>query len=204
MSVQPHPYITEEDYLLFERASSVKHEYYNGRIYAMTGAKESHNLINGNIIAALHPQLRQKPCRIYPNDMRVKVLKTGLNAYPDVVIICGQPQFTDATHDTITNPVVIFEILSASTERYDRGVKFQNYRTVETLQDYILIAQDHRHIEHFARQENGLWLLQEVTASHDAIRIQSVDCTLSIENVYEKVDFEGSSSEITRESDLEE
>jgi Uma2 family endonuclease len=168
MSAQAHSYITEEDYLLFERASSVKHEYYNGRIYPTTGAKEPHNVINGNIIAALHPQLRQKPCRIYPNDMRVKILKTGLNTYPDVVIVYEQPQFTDATRDTITNPVVIFEILSASTERYDRGLKFQNYRTVETLRDYILIAQNHPHIEHFARQENGLWLLQEATAGHDA------------------------------------
>lgn len=104
MTTQPQHYIPEEEYLAFERASSTKHEYYDGRMYAMTGAKEAHNLIASNLVAALHPQLRRKPCRIYSSDMRVKVVKTGLNTYPDIVVVCGQPQFTDATRDTITNP----------------------------------------------------------------------------------------------------
>lgn len=135
MTAQPHQYVTEEEYLVLERASPTKHEYYAGRVYAMTGAKEPHNLISGNLVAVFHPQLRRKPCRVYSSDMRLKILKTGLNTYPDVVIICGQPQFTDTVRDTITNPIVLVDILSASTERYDRGMKFEHYRTIETLRD---------------------------------------------------------------------
>lgn len=204
MTVQPQPYISEEAYLAFERASPTKHEYYDGRIYAMTGAKEPHNLIAGNLVAALHPQLRQKPCRVYPSDMRVKVMQTGLNTYPDVVIVCGHPQFTDTVRDTIRNPIVIIEILSASTERYDRGMKFQHYRTIDTLREYILVAQDHYRVEHFARQDGGLWVLQEATDVSPTITIQSIECTLTLEDIYEKVDFEAGTSEITRELSPEE
>lgn len=204
MTAQPRQYITEEEYLSFERSSKTKHEYYNGRVYAMTGAKEPHNLITGNIIAALHPQLRHKPCRIYPNDMRVKILKTGLNTYPDVVIVCGQPEFTDSTRDTITNPIVVVEVLSASTERYDRGMKFQNYRTIDTLSDYILIAQDKYHVEYFTRHEGGLWLFQEATGATGVIYIPSIDCTLLLEDIYEKVDFTEQAPEISREDTTEE
>lgn len=193
------PYITEEEYLALDRASTTKHEYFHGRIYAMTGAKEPHNLINGNTLASLHSQLRRKPCRIYASDMRVKVTKTGLNTFPDIVIICGQPEFTDSTRDTVTNPVVIIEILSDSTERYDRGMKFQNYRTLDSLRDYILIAQDHRHIEHFSRQDGGLWVLHEAIGDTDIINILSVECTLNVEDVYEKVEFDQEAPEITRE-----
>ncbi len=203
-AVKPQPYFTEEEYLAFERASTTKHEYYNGRIYAMTGAKEPHNLINGNTLASLHSQLRRKPCRTYSSDMRVKVIKTGLNTYPDIVILCGQPLFTDSTRDTVTNPVVIIEILSDSTERYDRGMKFQNYRAIDTLRDYILIAQDHHHIEHFSRQDNGLWVLQEATSDADVIHISSIECVLSLQDVYEKVEFEQGIPDITREISPEE
>lgn len=203
-AVKPQPYITEEEYLALERASTTKHEYYNGRIYAMTGAKEPHNLINGNTLASLHNQLRRKQCRVYSSDMRVKVIKTGLNTYPDIVIICGQPQFTDATRDTVTNPIVIIEILSDSTERYDRGMKFQNYRAIDTLRDYLLIAQDHHHIEHFSRQDSGLWVLQEAISDTDIINISSIECILSLQDVYEKVEFEQDAPNITREIPLEE
>jgi Uma2 family endonuclease len=142
MTAQPRPYITEEAYLEQERRSSTKSEYYDGQIYATTGAKEAHNLIASNVLASLHGQLRRKPCRVYPSDMRVKVLRTGLHTYPDVVVVCGQPEFVDEKRDTLTNPTVIVEVLSPATERYDRGVKFRHYRAIETVQNYILIAQD--------------------------------------------------------------
>lgn len=203
-AVQPRRSMTEEEYLAFERGSSTKHEYFKGYIYAMTGAKEPHNLISGNIIAALHPQLRRKGCRIYPSDMRVKVMQTGLNTYPDITIVCGAPQFTDNVRDTIVNPMVIIEVLSASTERYDRGMKFQNYRTIETLYDYLLIAQDHYHIEHFSRQENGLWIFQEATNIELSVNIQSVGCVLALQDVYEQVEFEQEDTAITREIPPEE
>jgi Uma2 family endonuclease len=199
MTAQPTPSISEEEYLASERASPIKHEYYHGHIYAMTGGKEPHNLIAGNTLASLHSQLRRKPCRVYPSDMRVKVLLTGLNTYPDVVVICGQPQFTDAIRDTVTNPTIIIEILSPSTERYDRGMKFQNYRTINTLRDYILIAQDQHHIEHYIRQENGQWLLQEVTNLDGEIYIQSIECILRLDDVYEKVDLDQGDIDLLRE-----
>jgi Uma2 family endonuclease len=203
MTAQLHQYTTEEEYLALERSSPTKHEYYAGRIYAMTGAKEPHNLISGNLVATFHSQLRRKPCRVYSSDMRVKILKTGLNTYPDVAIICGQPQFTDTVRDTITNPIVLIEILSASTERYDRGMKFEHYRTIDTLRDYILVAQDHCHIEHFARQEGGLWIFQEATDISTELYISSIECAVKLEDVYEKVDFEEGPPEITREHDTE-
>lgn len=187
MTAQPKRYITEQEYIKFERASTSKHEYFDGQIYAMTGASRTHNLIAGNTLATLHGQLRRKPCQIFPSDMRVKVMHTGLNTYPDLVVICGEPEFTDDVLDTLVNPLVVIEILSPSTERYDRGMKFQNYRTIESLQDYILIAQDHYHVEHYSRQDNGQWLLQEAIGIESALSIRSIECTLALEDVYEKV-----------------
>lgn len=156
----------------------------------MTGAKEPHNLIAGNTFAALHAQLRQRPCRVYPSDMRVKVSATGLLTYPDITVVGGQPQFNDDVRDTIVNPVVIVEVLSASTERYDRGMKFQHYRTIDTLKEYILISQNSRRIEQYTRQDQGLWLLHEYIAPDAQIPIRSIDCFLLLDDVYEKVEFE--------------
>ena len=174
MAAQPLPFVTEAEYLAQERDSLVKHEYYNGEIFAMSGGTEPHNLIAVNVCATLHSQLRRRPCRVYNSDMRVKVLRTGLNTYPDASIVCGQPQFTNDTHDTIVNPVLIIEVLSPSTERYDRGMKFQNYRTIDVLQDYILIAQDEHHIEHYSRQKAGQWVLNEVSGIEAALAIPIV------------------------------
>jgi Uma2 family endonuclease len=193
MTAQPKRYITEDEYLAIERSHDEKHEYYAGAIYAMTGGKEPHNLIAGNAHAALHAQLRRRPCRVYQSDMRVKVMQTGLNAYPDVLVICGQPQFTDAVHDTVTNPIVIIEVLSASTERYDRGMKFQHYQTISTLQDYILIAQHQHRVEHFSRQGDAQWLLRTAIGLDAQVALPSIGCTLTLEDVYEKVDLAGES-----------
>src|SRR3712207_1275044 len=114
MTVQVLPLVTEEEYLVRERGSVTRHEYYNGRIYAMTGGTEPHNLIASNALAVLPLQLRQRPCRVYGSDMRIKVRATGLNTYPDVSVVCGRPEFTDATHDTLTNPILLIEVLSPS------------------------------------------------------------------------------------------
>lgn len=199
MTAQPQHYITEEAYLAFERTSPTKHEYVDGAIYAMTGGKEPHNLIAGNVHAALHAQLRRKPCRVYQSDMRVKITQTGLNTYPDVVVLCGQPHFTDAIHDTIVNPIVIIEVLAASTERYDRGKKFPHYQTIPTLQDYLLIAQDQQRVEHFVRQDNHTWLLRVVLGAAAAITIASIDGMLLMADIYEKVEIEPDSTEISPE-----
>jgi Uma2 family endonuclease len=199
MTAQPKATLSEEEYLVYERASSIKHEYYRGHIYAMSGGTERHNLIAGNTLASLHGQLRRKAGRVYPSDMRINILRTGLNTYPDVAVVCGQSQFTDATRDTITNPVVIIEVLSPSTERYDRGMKFQNYRTIDTLQDYILIAQDQFYIEHYIRQQHGQWLLQETANLDEEIHIQSIECTLRLEDIYEKIDFGENDPDLPRD-----
>ncbi len=205
MTAQPKPFITEEMYLEQERQSTTKHEYYNATIYAMAGASEQHNLIALNIAAALHAVLRGRTCRAYPSDMRVKVMRTGLNTYPDFSIVCGQSQFTDvAKRDTLINPTVIIEVLSPSTERYDRGMKFRNYRTIPTLRDYILISQDDYRVEQYTRQENDEWLLREVTGIEAQITIRSIDCVLNLEDIYEKVEFEQDNEGIPREISPEE
>lgn len=199
MTPQPKRLLPEAAYLDQERDSLVKHEYYNGEIFAMSGGTEAHSLIAGNAHAALHSQLRRRACRVYQSDMRIKVQQTGLNTYPDVTIVCGQPQFTDEIRDTLVNPTLIIEVLSPSTERYDRGMKFQNYRTIDALQDYILIAQDHQHIEHYSRQETGQWLLNEVSGSEATLDIPSLQCQLPLEDVYEKVEFVPEQLRITRD-----
>lgn len=189
-TAQPKRYITEEAYLAFEQTSVEKHEYFHGDMYAMTGGTEAHNLLSGNAYAALHAQLRRRPCRVYNSDQRIKVQATGLYTYPDVTIVGGQPQFMDRLRLTLLNPTVIIEVLSPSTERYDRGMKFQNYRTIPTLQEYILITQDNHRIEHYIRQETGEWLLREAVGLTAQVTIRSIDCILTLEDVYEKVEFE--------------
>lgn len=190
MSAQPKPYITEADYLERERASTTKHEYFAGAIFAMTGASEAHNLIASNLTAALHRQLRGRACRIYPSDMRLRVVATGLNTYPDLTIVCGPPQFADPSkRDTLINPTILIEILSPSTERYDRGLKFQNYRTIPSLQDYMLIAQDSAHLEHYTRHETNQWILTEVSGLDRSLAIASLAITLALADVYEQIDL---------------
>lgn len=190
MSAPPKPYITEADYLERERASTTKHEYFAGEIFAMTGASEAHHLIASNITATLHRQLRRRSCRIYPSDMRLKVLQTGLNTYPDLTIVCGSSQFTDPIkRDTLINPTVIIEILSPSTERYDRGFKFQNYRTITSLQDYLLIAQDAAHLECYTRHEPNQWMLTEVFGLGSSLAIASLSATLELADVYEQIEL---------------
>ena len=190
MSAAPQQTWTAEDYLAHERASEQRHEYLDGDILLMAGASARHNLIVTNILASLHTQLRQRPCVVYPGDMRVKVSLTGLYTYPDISVVCGQSQFEDDQQDTLLNPVLIVEVLSPSTEGYDRGKKFQHYRTLPTLQEYVLVAQDTRRIERYVRQENDRWLLDDVGGEDGSVDLRSIDCRLVLAEVYEKVVFE--------------
>lgn len=199
MTAQPKKYITEQEYLAFERVHIKKHEYFDGEIFAMTGGTITHNLLAGNTFASLHRQLRGKGCRVLNSDMRIKVTTTGLNTYPDITVVCGQILFLDERRDTITNPAVIIEVLSPSTERYDRGMKFQNYRTIASLCDYVLIAQDKQHIEHYIRQENGQWLFEEATTLQGTIALTAVDGVLSLADIYDGVDIEPEKAKITRD-----
>jgi len=181
--------LTPAEYLAFERKSETKHEYYAGNIYTMAGASERHNLIVANLVIEIGVQFRKRPYRIYPSDMRVKISETGLYTYPDVTVVCGRPQFEDNQSDILLNPTVIIEVLSKSTEGYDRGKKFQHYRTIDTLMEYLLIAQDSYHVEHYVRQTDGQWLLSEATHLQDIVHLPTINCDLTLADVYDKVEL---------------
>ena len=151
---------TTEDYLTQERSASYKSEYHEGQIYAMTGASRKHNLVSGNIYRELSLQLKKRSCEAYINDMRVKATEALSYYYPDVAVVCGAPQFEDAQVDTLLNPTLLIEVLSPSTEAYDRGKKFAHYRKIASLREYLLVAQDQPNIERYVRQ-GDVWILSE-------------------------------------------
>lgn len=180
--------ITEEEYIARERAAEEKCEYYRGEIFVMAGASERHNLIVANVIAELRTQLKKTPCRVYPGDMRLKVTKTSLYTYPDVMVICGKREFADDQQDTVLNPDVIIEVLSQSTESYDRGLKFENYRKLRSLKEYVMISQTKRKMERYSKNESGSWVLAESDEANPAIMLEAINCRLKHLEVYDKVE----------------
>ena len=184
VAVQSH--LTPAEYLALERKATMKNEYFDGQIYAMSGASRAQNLIVANLLSALHTQLSERDCEVYANDMRVKIDVTGLYTYPDVLVVCDEPRFEDASLDTLLNPTVLVEVLSPSTEAYDRGEKFSHYRHLESLQEYVLVAQNCIRVEHYLRQEEK-WLLTEFDESVDLFRLPSINCELSTREIYAKV-----------------
>ncbi len=190
MSTLPKPFLTPEDYLKIERAAEYKSEYYAGEMFAMSGARRAHNLMAANILAGIHPQLRRRSCEVYPSDMRVLVSATGLYTYPDVVVVCGEPQFADGVMDTLVNPTLLVEVLSPSTEAYDRGRKFEQYRKIESLRQYLLVASDRVSVELYTRQASGQWLLSSAAEPDEVVELESVECRLRVGDIYEKVEFE--------------
>jgi Uma2 family endonuclease len=182
-------YLTPEEYLVLERQAETKSEYLNGEVFAMTGASLAHNQIAVNIVLALGSRLKSGPCRILSHDMRVKVSQTGLYTYPDVVVICGRPQLEDKQKDTLLNPTLLIEVLSPSTEGYDRGAKFAHYRTLESLTDYVLIWQTEARIEHFARQAADKWLLTEYKGQEAVAPLSSIGCELPLAEAYDQVEL---------------
>jgi Uma2 family endonuclease len=190
MSSQIKPYISPEEYLRLERQSEYKSEYVNGEIFAMTGASRKHNLVSGNIFGELRQQLKGRPCEAFMVDMRVKVTATGLYTYPDVVVVRGEPKFEDKYVDTLLNPTVLVEVLSQSTERYDRIAKSSYYRTLDSLTEHLLVAQDEVRLEQYVKQENGKWLLLEYTSLEMVVELPSINCTLVLSDVYDKVSLE--------------
>lgn len=187
MSSQRQVYLSPEEYLVIERAAQTKSEYFKGEMFAMVGASREHNLIVANLTRELTQQLKGKPCELYPNDMRVRIPATGLYTYPDVVVVCSEPIFEDQHVDTLLNPTVIIEVLSDSTESYDRGKKFSNYRTVDSLTEYLLVAQDEYRIEQFLKQSDGKWLYSETRSLEGRVQLMSIQCELALIEVYDKV-----------------
>jgi Uma2 family endonuclease len=187
MSQQIISYISPEEYLRLERQSEYKSEYVNGGIFAMTGASLRHNLVAGNIFGELRQQLKGRQCHAYVGDMRVKVTATGLYTYPDVVVVWGEPKFEDRYLDTVLNPTVLVEVLSPSTERYDRIAKTSYYRMLNSLAEHLLVAQDEVRLERYVRQPNGEWLLSQWTSLDNVVEIESIGCSLALRDIYDKV-----------------
>lgn len=191
MVAQPNDVISEEEYLALERASDTKHEYYRGKMVAMVGASFRHSGIVSGTQFSLFRQLLGGSCQVHTNDLRVRVSASGLYTYPDIVVICGKPQFADDYFDTLLNPAVIIEVLSSSTEGYDRGRKFRHYQSLSSLREYLLIAQDTPLVEHFLRQDDGQWLYSAADGLEATVELSSINCTLSLADIYVLVDWEG-------------
>jgi Uma2 family endonuclease len=201
MSSQPKTYLTPEEYLAIERQAETKSEYFDGEMFplrgmgkphdafAMVGASRKHNLISANIIATIVPLLRDKPCELYPSGMRVRVSATGLYTYPHVVVACGEPKFDDDYFDTLLNPTLIVEVLSPSTASYDRTKKFGYYRKIESLAEYLLVAQDEHKIEQYVKQPDQRWLLSDISLLESTVELISIQCTLKLADVYAKVEL---------------
>lgn len=206
MSALPHrnPYLTPEEYLAQERQAATKSEYWQGKTYALAGASRRHNLVIFNLAAALGAQLKHRPCEAYTSDMRVKVTSAGLYTYPDIAVVCGKAEFEDHDEDTLLNPTVLVDVLSPSTEAYDRGAKFEFYRTLASFSDYLLIAQDRPFIEHFARQPGDRWLLSAYEGLDAVAPIPAIGCELRLADVYDKVTWPAEESPAQRLSVLKE
>ncbi|MGE0131560.1 MAG: Uma2 family endonuclease [Blastocatellales bacterium] len=197
---QSRIYFTEEEYLAIERSSEERHEYIDGRIFAMAGENDQHGEIASNIFGHLFAQLQGKPCRARHENTKVRSgpepkpsrNPEGFYSYPDVLVVCGERKFHDTYRDVLLNPNVIFEVMSKSTEVFDRGEKFIRYRTwLPTLTDYLLVAQDKPMIEHYRRQPNGQWLLSTISGTDAALNIESIGCSLKLSEVYDNVNFYG-------------
>ena len=187
-SVQTHPVFSETDYLEFERFAGEKHEFLDGSVYAMAGESLSHSTICFNLHGLIHNQLRGKKCRGFSPNMKVATNDSGLYSYPDLIIVCGKPAKHDDKGDVLTNPTVIFEVLSPSTASYDRGEKFLRYTNyIESLEDYILVSQDKPLLEHYSKK--GDWRKTEVVGLDATLKLSSVECEIALSELYELVDF---------------
>lgn len=185
-AVQSH--LIPEEYLALERKATIKSEYRDGGIHPMPRSNRAHNLVNGNISCGLRLQLKQRSCEVYACDMRLKVSAAGLYTYPDILVVCDEPRFEDDNFDILLNPTALFEVLSPSTEAYDRGTKFGYYRQLDSMHEYTLVSQDFMRVEHYLRH-NEQWILTEFGSPDDVVHLTSIDCELPLREVYAKVEF---------------
>jgi Uma2 family endonuclease len=187
-SVSEFPRFTPEQYLALERKASFKSEYNNGFIWAMAGASDEHNTISMNLAGGIWSQLKGRPCKVYGSDMRVCVNPSGLYTYPDVTAVCGERKFLEDKRDTLLNPTMIAEVLSPTTEAYDRGGKFAQFRRLPSLHEYVLIAQDEVLVERCKRKGEE-WVLKEFRSLDELLRLESINCEISLRDIYAKVEF---------------
>lgn len=191
MAALPQPRWTAEQYLELERASEIRHEFYRGEMFAMAGASLAHGMIVMNFGSELRSALRKSSCQVVSTDLRVQISKNESYTYPDIVIVCDPPAFHDDRSDTLLNPAVLIEVLSPSTEAYDRGLKSAQYRTVASLKEYVLVSQFEARVEVFRRQEGGGWLLTEAVGLEDVCKLPSLGCEVPLAEIYSKVEFSG-------------
>lgn len=189
MPLLAEQFLNEEDYWEIEKQSPIRHEYFNGSIYAMAGGTPEHALLIAAAARSLGNQLEGRPCRVVSSDLRVKVEVTGLNTYPDVIVFCPPFRFAAQPAGTLLNPRILIEVLSSSTESYDRGAKFDHYKHLASLTDYLLIAQDHVQVDHYRRQDSGHWLLQTARTMKESIALDSIGVTLPLAELYNNIEF---------------
>ena len=190
MSALPKRRFTPDEYLALELQADYKSQYVAGEIFAMAGAQPWHNKVVGNIGGMLYNRFRGRPCDHFFSDMRVQVKAGDLWTYPDVMALCGEPQYeTAANPHSLLNPQVIFEVLSPATEAFDRGDKFARYRLLDSLTDYVLVSSEQMRVEHYVRQPDDRWLLAAYELPEDRLTLASVDCELPLAEMYERVTF---------------
>ena len=189
MAANPKEGWTVSQYLALERDTGIRHQYLNGEVFAMAGAEPAHNDIFTNAITAIVTQLKARPCKVHGSDMRVKT-KSGLYTYPDISIVCGNRQFNSDKPRTLLNPTVLIEILSPTTEAFDRGDKFHHYRTIASLREYVLIASVRERIECFSRQDDDSWRMMVIDQPNDVLILESVTCQLVMRDIYTDVELE--------------
>lgn len=187
MSAIPKSKVSETDYLNLERKALEKSEYYQGEVFAMAGATKEHNRIVASIIGTLYPHVAGKGCSLFPSDMRVYNPENTLYTYPDAIVVCGEEKYLDDAFDTLLNPTVLFEVLSPTTENYDRGIKFKLYRTIPSLQNYVLVSSTEYLVEVYTRK-NDTWILTTAKGKDAAIQISAVDLDLKLSDVYGQID----------------
>lgn len=179
--------MSPEEYSAIERQAEYRSEYLAGEVIAMPASSEVHNLVTGNIVVGLRTKLRGGPCRTYANDMRVRVTATGLYTYPDLVVICGERVFDDDENDTLLNPTLIIEVLSRTTEAFDRGRKFDHYASISSLQEYVLVAQDQHAVQQYQRLPDGSWRYLSHSGRDASINLASVSVSLSLADIYDDI-----------------
>lgn len=192
MSLPQTSFFTPAEYLSFERATDARHEFLDGHVYAMAGESLEHSRVCVNLAGELRAGLKGRPCEVLSPNMKVVTSPAGLFAYPDVVVVCGGPQFHDERRDVLVNPTVIIEVLSPSTEAYDRGEKFLRYRTqIAALEEYVLVSQHRPLVEHYVRQAGGAWSYSAVSGLSESLSLPSIGCRLALSEIYDRVNFPG-------------
>jgi Uma2 family endonuclease len=189
MTAVPKRKLTAAEYLALERTAAVKSEFFDGEMFAMAGASREHNRVKENLAIEIGSRIKGGRCQSFSSDQRVLIPSTGLYAYPDVVIVCGEPEYADHDRDTLTNPRVLVEVLSDSTERYDRRTKFRHYEQLPSFQEYVLVAQDEPLVERYVRQPDGTWVFRAFTELADTFALATVPAEVPMADVYRGVTF---------------